>query len=355
MAIQSDTESVEQTTRRTEQGWVNSLDAQHSAPELSVVIVTLNEADRIATCIESVLAACRHLEAVEVILVDSRSTDATVDVAKAYPVRILRLPPESVRTPGAGRHVGTAYSRGDFLLFVDGDMRLSQDWLPSALEWIRTDGVAGVDGQLNEPATWEEPHTVDSMRGVALYEREALESVGGFDPYLESLEDVHLGYQLTAAGYRLLRLPSVAAQHPERDAYTDPLRRFRQGYMFGLGQVLRRSLRTPSILRRHLSWMRFNLLLVGWLLLGLFSAVVPGGTVAWVLGSLLGVGVVISRLGPRKAIEFLVSKGLGIPGILVGLTRPLPSPELFPLEDVECLQRGSRRRAGTTSTENPYN
>src|SRR6056297_2890706 len=73
---------------------------------LSVVIITENEEDNIGDCIESVFAACRSVSAFEVILVDSASTDRTVEIAHEYPVTVLRIPDEHTVSCGAGRFVG---------------------------------------------------------------------------------------------------------------------------------------------------------------------------------------------------------------------------------------------------------
>ncbi|MFM7439596.1 MAG: glycosyltransferase, partial [Snowella sp.] len=56
---------------------------------LSVYILTHNEEIDIADCIESALLSD------DIIVVDSCSTDRTVEIASAYPVRVLQHPFES--------------------------------------------------------------------------------------------------------------------------------------------------------------------------------------------------------------------------------------------------------------------
>jgi glycosyltransferase involved in cell wall biosynthesis len=48
--------------------------------QISAVIITFNEEDNIASCIESIEEVCE-----EIIIVDSLSTDKTVEIAKQYP------------------------------------------------------------------------------------------------------------------------------------------------------------------------------------------------------------------------------------------------------------------------------
>lgn len=310
-------------------------------PELSVVIVAYNEQDRIRSCIESVLAACEGDASTEIVLVDSNSTDRTVEYATEYPIAVLRIPSDDLTTPGAGRYVGTCAASGETILFVDGDMTVAEGWLPRARERIQDDGVAAVDGGIGRADDVETISEVPSVRGVALYDAAVLRSMGGFDPQLQSLEDVHLGYRLRAAGYRLLRLPETAGVHPEETSVREPLRRLRAGYTVGPGQVLRRSLGSPRLLWAYAKRFRFRFAMLVWLCLG-GGAVLGGlltGTV-WALLSVVGFGGLVSRFGVQGAVVFCVQKFLDLLGLLPGLL-PRPQPrESFPLERVEVVAEG---------------
>ena len=308
-----------------------------SRPSLSVVVVTHNEADRIRECLESVFDACEAVPDFEVLLVDSNSADDTVERALEYPVTVLRIPDDELTTPGAGRYVGTQHARADRILFVDGDMVLADGWLPRALQRLEEPGVAAVDGHLDEPAEDDEVRAVDSVRGVALYDADALEAVGGFDPYLQSVEDVNLGYRLTTGGYRLERLPEVTAHHPPGDVLTEPLRRLRQGYMRGSGQALRRSTDSPRVFAKHLYRVRHRLVMTGWLLLGVLALAAPPALLVWAALTLVGVGVLVREFGVLGAVSYLYHKLLSTVGLVLGfLDRPAP-PESFPLEEVETV------------------
>lgn len=311
-------------------------------PELSVVVVTYNEEDRIRDCLDSVFRTCEGLTTFEVILVDSNSTDRTVEIASEFPVTVLQISDDDLTTPAAGRFVGTAAARGDRILFVDGDMVIRRAWLADAFSYLQNhSGVAGVDGELNEPASTENPRPMDAIRGVALYDADALDAVGGFDPYLRSLEDIYLGFELTTAGYDLYRLPSVAADHPDRSPVTDPIRRWRRGYMEGTGQAIRKSLRRPRVLAKVASRLRYKLFLSTWLLLGAVSALSMTLIVIWLVASAVGVGIVASRLGVGGTVYFFFAKCIGIIGLLRGVwIEPRDSTE-FPLGSVQAIQRGT--------------
>jgi len=301
-------------------------------PVLSVVIVTYNEADRVEPCIESVLRACRQGPAFEVVLVDSNSTDGTVDAAREYPVTVLGIPSDDLTTPAAGRFVGTDAVDGDYVLFVDGDVELTDGWLPRALEWVRGyDDVAGVDGHLNESDA-QAVQSVSMLHGVALYDATALAAVGGFDPFLQALEDVELGARLRDRGYRLLRLPDVVAHHPKSPETTEVLRRWRNGYYLGLGQVVRKSATAPRILSRLLARYRYPLAFQGWLVAGAGAAVAGAWPLlAWLVLSVGLFAADVAWEGRDRAIYRCSEYALMTVGFVRGLVLGSRDPDTYPL------------------------
>src|SRR5438874_587956 len=74
--------------------------------ELSVVLISKNQAWNISRLIESVLQATSSIISKEVILVDSASTDETVEMASRYPISIVRLQPGQRLSPAIGRYTG---------------------------------------------------------------------------------------------------------------------------------------------------------------------------------------------------------------------------------------------------------
>jgi glycosyltransferase involved in cell wall biosynthesis len=323
-----------------------ALDSWHetdrsTAPQLSVVVVTYNEAERVSDCLASVFAACQGRWDFEVVLVDSNSTDDTVELAAEYPVAILQIQDDDLTTPGAGRYVGTQVARGDRVLFVDGDMIIEREWLRRALATLSDEpNVAAVDGHLDGGDASGTVRAVDAVRGVALYRRGPLESVGGFHPYLPAVEDIHLGFELTEAGYRLMRLPEVAADHPSRATFTEPLRRWRQGYTGGSGRAVRSSLGSPRLVAKHLHRIRHRLMLLAWLVAGLGALASPWFAFPWLAGSVLATGVLVRKLGVVGAVRTLVFKLLGLVGFVRGLADPIPPRSAFPLDAVAVIQRG---------------
>jgi glycosyltransferase involved in cell wall biosynthesis len=85
---------------------------------LSVVILTKNEASRIADCLESVAWAD------EVLVVDDESSDSTVEIAASMGARVLRR-----RMDVEGRHRNWAYTqaRHEWVLSLDADERVTPE------------------------------------------------------------------------------------------------------------------------------------------------------------------------------------------------------------------------------------
>jgi len=328
-----------------------SLDQEHESSvdvALSVVIVTYNEEDRIQSCIESVFSACNDIPSFEIILIDSNSSDQTVDIALEYPITVAQIPDASLTTPSAGRYVGTKLANAPAILFVDGDMILNKKWLDAAIPLLEQPQIAGVDGQLNEPRSHADIVETDVIRGIALYDANALDDVGGFDPFLHSMEDIHLSFTLRDAGYTLLRLSSVAGYHPTRPTVTEPIRRWKNGYMEGPGQVVRRSLNNQQILVQYISRLRYQLIIILWLGVGFFSLPFLPLILIWSTISIIGAGLVATKLGVREMATFFFGKIISIPGFIRGLFLRPQDAEEYPLDRVKRLKSGPIHQSEST-------
>jgi glycosyltransferase involved in cell wall biosynthesis len=223
---------------------------------LSVIIITKNQAWNIVRLIESVLAEIGELPSAEVVLVDSASTDATVDLARPYPIGIMQLPATSPLTPAAGRYVGYRHTTGRAVLFLDGDMELYPGWLARARRLLDADPAVGVvtgslidlpktAGPADKPPpvaeTAAEIERVPACGGAGLYRRAVLEAVGPFNPFLYSDEEPELCIRIRHRGYAVMRL-----QYPIAFHYSDPdealltlIRRWRRNLYLGAGQNIR--------------------------------------------------------------------------------------------------------------------
>ena len=167
---------------------------------VSILIKALNEEARIGDCLAAAVREARSING-EVILVDSLSTDRTVEIASRYPVRIVQFFRLEDCGCGAAVQLGYQFAKGDYI-YVSG--KLVDTHIRTAADARRAQTV----GNLSERTE------VDHLGGGGLYRGEAIESVGYLaHRWLPALEEAELGFRLHAAGWRLVRLPDVAVLH----------------------------------------------------------------------------------------------------------------------------------------------
>jgi rhamnosyltransferase len=134
--------------------------------ECSISILTKNEALNIASCLDAVFSQ-KHVTAFEVVLVDSGSTDQTVEIARRYPIRIQQIRADDfhhARTRNLAASLGT----GQIVINLSGDAIPASDlWLRTILDDFSDPGVGAVYGrQLPKPgSTTERCDTFDTIYG----------------------------------------------------------------------------------------------------------------------------------------------------------------------------------------------
>ena len=181
---------------------------------ISVVVIGKNEGARLDSCMESIHAALGIL-AHEIIYVDSRSTDDSIGRAKAHGARCYILSDENT-TAGLGRHVGTKEAKGEYLLFLDGDMQLQKGFCEKAMMAMAQrsyDGCTGIRKDIymkNGEMIAENANYFGCMAeriapefgGALFIKKEALEKAGGWSPDTIACEEAELHARLTANGKR---------------------------------------------------------------------------------------------------------------------------------------------------------
>ena len=233
--------------------------------EISIILITRNQDWNIRRLIESVIKETSGIKECEILLVDSASTDRTTEIACLYPIDVIRLQPGQPLSAAAGRYVGYLHTTGMLILFLDGDMGLSPDWLPQALNIIEQFPKIGcitgnvIDRPIDSTdfpgmRLVNEVYTggfneISTCGGASLYRRAVLDQVGPFNPFLASDEEPELCLRIRHAGHKIMRLDMPIVYH-----YTAPIekiatvlgRRQRKLYC-GLGQNLRYYWKTPLL------------------------------------------------------------------------------------------------------------
>ncbi len=230
---------------------------EHLSVDWSVIVIARNEEKSIADCLHSVEEAFLKYSH-EVIFVDSASEDNTVEIARQFPVKVIRLPDSLPKRPSIAREAGRLQANGRWILFLDGDCTLSSDWLPKAEQAQQSDEkLAGIAGEREgviltetdkKPHTWKHEYpasdyeSANFLGGSAAYKNSMLKKVGGFNPFLYASEEEEFGARIRKAGYTLKRLPLIMTRHQvkhRQETISEILRRIKRGFPIGMGQIVR--------------------------------------------------------------------------------------------------------------------
>lgn len=198
-------------------------------PKLSIIIKALNEEAHIGACLAAAVSEAERFGG-EVVLVDSLSTDRTLEIARGYPIRIVQFVEAADRGCSAAVQLGYQHAEGEFIYVLDADMEIVPGFIATAFATLNADpSLAGVGGRLLDVGvlmteydrrrsvageSLSEAAVVEELGGGGLYRRAAIESVSYLAHRgLPAFEEAELGMRLRSAGWRLLRLPAPAVRH----------------------------------------------------------------------------------------------------------------------------------------------
>jgi glycosyltransferase involved in cell wall biosynthesis len=275
------------------------LNKMPSQLKLSVIIITKDEEKNIERCITSVLDSARNLDK-EIILVDSRSKDKTLEIAKKFspPLKIIQLKKDLPLTASSARNIGFLNSSGKYVQFLDGDMILDKKWIQRAISFLEksNDKVAAVSGEITQQEETNNPYykkftkylkektklkkdeelELRSLFGAFMIKSSVLKEVGSFNPYLRACEEGELSDRIYAKGYKIILLPYHSARHHVKGEGSYSFKKMLKKkfhFSFSEGQVLRKSLSLPNkeAFLFRLSLYKSHFLFSMFMTVGLFS------------------------------------------------------------------------------------
>lgn len=200
---------------------------------LDIVVIGYNEAEGLSRCLNAAREASSRLEKElkipsNIIYVDSQSTDDSVNIAKKEGFKVLFAPP-FFRTPANGRNAGLFLTAGTYVMFLDGDMEVHEDWFVSGIKFLKNRrdaaGVGGLRDDIrltpkgnllkieNYYNVTKDVSTVGSrVGGGFMFRRSALLEIGGFEP--EHYEEEFFAYMcLIEKGWELYRISKPMIVH----------------------------------------------------------------------------------------------------------------------------------------------
>ena len=202
-------------------------------PMVSVVICAYDAERTMRPCLESL----RQLDYpnFEIIIVDDGSRDATSQIAAEFPqFRLIRQPNKGLST---ARNVGLHAARGELIGYTDSDCVVDPHWLTLIVGEMVGGKLGGCGGPNYAPHEegWIEgcvaaspgapchvligDDRAEHLAGCNMvFDKVALESVGGFDPQFTAAgDDVDICWRLMKAGYSLGYCPSAFVWHFRRN------------------------------------------------------------------------------------------------------------------------------------------
>lgn len=189
---------------------------------VSVIITTKNE----SAVIKRLLTSLRRqsYKNIEIILIDNNSSDSTKEIAKRFTNKVYNFGPER----SAQRNFGAKMAKGDFLLFLDADMELSEKVIEESVNSINSSTkFAGIIIPEKSVAKtfWEKVKAFersfynekgDEITDAARFFRKSIfKKAGGYDETITGPEDWDLPETIKKLGYTFGRI-SVVIYHHER-------------------------------------------------------------------------------------------------------------------------------------------
>ena len=200
---------------------------------ITVIVPVHNSAGYLRACLEHLSRS--SFRDFECIVVDDGSTDDSARVAKQAGVTVLAT--SSRRGPAYARNVGAKSAKGEILFFIDADVCVSRDTLERVYANFEQDSeVSAVIGSYDELPESQDfvslyknlMHSYvhhNSKReastfwsGCGAIRKSVFQEFSGFDESYQrpAIEDIELGYRLTAARKKLLLDPAILVKHLKR-------------------------------------------------------------------------------------------------------------------------------------------
>lgn len=195
-------------------------------PDVSVIIIGRNEANNLPDCIRSFRKMNYPQNKLEVIYVDTNSSDGSPQLARTLGVTVFEEN-SNFPSPARARNRGLKAAKYDIVHFVDGDMTVDPNYLLNAVKHLNRDKVACVFGKLIErnaqvnfisrilqyPWLARSSGFVDAPGAGGTFIKAVLKEVGGYDPNVLSGEETELGFRMRFADYRILLIDQTMAIH----------------------------------------------------------------------------------------------------------------------------------------------
>jgi rhamnosyltransferase len=211
-------------------------------PRASIVIRSFNEEARIGWLLDGIMH--QTVSDVEIIVVDSGSTDGTLEVVRRFPARVLTIRPDEFSF-GRSLNVGCRAAGGEFIVVASAHVYpVFDDWLDRllapfddplvALTYGRQQGDAGTKYSERQVfASWyparsnfAQVHPFCNNGNAAV--RRSLWERWPYDEELTGLEDLDWAKRVLAQGLRVAYVADAEVVHVHRETWRQIFLRYRR-------------------------------------------------------------------------------------------------------------------------------
>lgn len=188
---------------------------------VSVIMPCYNDGKYIQDSIDSVLTST--YKKIEIIIVDDGSDDPnTIAVLKSINNPRIKIIQTNHIGPAAARNTGINNAKGEYILPVDADDKISSKYIEEAVDIMKQDldvGIVYCQADLfgNQRGRWFLPeYSIEQMLldniifVTSLFRKDDWEKVGGFDLSFEhGMEDYDFWLSLIESGKKVYQIPKV--------------------------------------------------------------------------------------------------------------------------------------------------
>lgn len=212
-------------------------------PTCSIVIRCCNEGEHIGKLLRSLMQ--QTFQDFEIILVDSGSTDDTLDIARGYPVRILSINPE-IFSFGRSLNLGCREARGEYIVIVSAHVYpVSIEWLAQLLKPFQNPKIGLVYGKqrgekdvtqysehqvfakwFQETSDEKQKHPFCNNANAAI--RKSIWQEISYNERLPGLEDVDWAKRMMEKNYYIFYNGQAEIIHIHDETYPQVLNRYRR-------------------------------------------------------------------------------------------------------------------------------
>lgn len=198
--------------------------------KLSIVIPVYNSEKTLSSCLKSIYKSAPKNS--EIIIVDDCSTDSSINIAKKFKSKIIKLKTKS--GAAAARNIGIKKAKNDIILFIDSDMIITENSFKELIKTFSNKAIDGVIGNYsnitinkNLLTNYQNLYTHYNYLSIG---REKIVQIKNFwtafgaiktkilkqnlfDPSFKGLEDIEIGLRLADKGYKLILNKNIQNIH----------------------------------------------------------------------------------------------------------------------------------------------